>query len=173
MPRARRSWLPQLGVTLVFSAVLAPSAFSQYAPADHGAHGHAAVAERLGKVEFKVECNAAAQAEFNRAMALYHSFVWPAAKAAFDAVAQADPSCAMVHWGQAMVILDNPFTWPANLAPKLKSVSEALDRARAAGLKSQREKDYVGTVSTFVRDHERVDHRTRLQAYDEAMARLS
>jgi hypothetical protein len=173
MSRTRRSWLPQLGVTLLFSASLAPHALSQHAPsADHGGHVHTA-AKRLGTVEFKVECNAAAQAEFNRAMALYHSFFWPAAAAAFDDVLRADASCGMAHWGRAMVILDNPFAWPANLASKLKSGSEALDAARAAGLKSQREKDYVEAASAFVRDHDKVDHRTRLQAYDQAMAQLA
>ena len=154
--------------------VSASSALSQDKPAAaHSGHGHTVAAERLGKVAFKLECNAAAQAEFNRAMALYHSFAWPAATASFAAVAQADPSCGMAHWGRAMVILDNPFTWPANLAPKLKDVAAALDAARSAGLKSQREKDYVEAVAAFVRDHEKVDHRTRLQAYDEAMAQLA
>jgi hypothetical protein len=42
--------------------------------------------ERLGKVEFKVSCNEAAQKEFNRGMALYRSFAWPHATAAFEAV---------------------------------------------------------------------------------------
>jgi hypothetical protein len=158
---------------LLFSAVLAPCALAQTPQGAHRAHSHAVAAERLGKVEFKVECNAAAQAEFNRAMALYHSFWWPAASQAFEAVAQADPTCGMAHWGRAMVILDNPFTWPANLAPKLKDVAAALDAARSTGLKSQREKDYVEAVAVFVRDHEKVDHRTRLQAYDEAMAQLA
>jgi hypothetical protein len=169
-----RMFMPRFGATLLFSAVLAPYALSQTAPAgSHSAHSHAVTAERLGKVEFKVDCNAAAQAEFNRAMALYHSFWWPAASKAFEAVAQADPTCGMAHWGRAMVILDNPFAWPANLAPKLKDVVSALDAARATGLKSQREKDYVDAVAVFVRDHEKVDHRTRLQAYDDAMAQVA
>jgi len=30
----------------------------------------------LGKVQFNVDCNAAAQREFNLAMAYYHSFAW-------------------------------------------------------------------------------------------------
>jgi hypothetical protein len=157
----------RLGATLLFSAVLAPCALGQTG------HNHAGATERLGTVEFKVDCNAAAQAEFNRAMALYHSFWWPAASEAFAAVAEADPTCGMAHWGRAMVILDNPFTWPANLAPKLKDVSAALDAARSAGLKSQREKDYVEALAAFVRDHETVDHRTRLQALDDAMAQLA
>jgi Tetratricopeptide repeat len=166
-----RMFVPRLGATLLFSAVLAPWGWSQTAP--HSGHGHVAGAERLGRVEFKVECNAAAQAEFTRAMALYHSFWWPAASTAFETVAQADPTCGMAHWGRAMVILDNPFTWPANLAPKMKDVAAALDAARSTGLKSQREKDYVEAVAAFVRDHEKVDHRTRLQAYDDAMAQLA
>ena len=167
-----RMSLPRLAALLSFCVALSPGAFSQQS-GSHSAHDHGASVQRLGKVEFKVDCNAAAQAEFNRGMALYHSFWWPAASAAFDAVTKADPTCGMAHWGRAMVILDNPFTWPANLAPKFKDVVSALDAARSTGLKSQREKDYVEAVAAFVRDHERVDHRTRLQAYDEAMAEVA
>jgi hypothetical protein len=173
MPRVHSSLLAPITATILFSAGLAPSAFSQSSPSQDPAHAHSPGAERLGKVEFKLECNAAAQEEFNRAMALYHSFVWPAAAASFEAVVQKDPTCGMAHWGRALVILDNPFTWPANLAPKLASVSAALDAARSTGLKSQRENDYVDAVSAFVRDHDKVDHRTRLQAYDDAMSRLA
>jgi len=169
-----RSHSPGLGASLLLIVGLAYPVLGQGgASAPDPGHAHAGAAERLGKVDFKVECNDAAQSEFNRAMALYHSFVWPEANAAFEAAARADPTCGMAHWGRAMVILDNPFTWPANLAPKLKSVAEALDAARAGGLKSQREQDYVDALSAFVRDHEKLDHRTRLQAYDEAMARLA
>lgn len=138
------------------------------AAAGGGEHVH------LGKVEFKVECNAAAQQEFNHAMALYHSFVWPEAKAAFAAVAAADPTCGMAHWGSAMTLLDNPFVWPAGLTPSLLGeVALALDAARSAGLKSQREKDYVEALAVLVNDHETVAHGTRMQAYDKAMAELA
>jgi hypothetical protein len=129
---------------------------------------------RLGKVDFKVECNSAAQQTFNRAMALYHSFAWKPAGDAFAAVAKADPSCGMAHWGQAMVLLDNPFLWPGSLPPaKLNEIAAALDAARSAGLRSEREKAYVDAVATFVRDHEKVDYRTRVNAYDAAMEKLA
>jgi hypothetical protein len=129
---------------------------------------------RLGKVEFKVECNSAAQQEFNRAMALYHSFAWQHATDAFAAVASADPSCGMAHWGRAMTMLDNPFVWPANLpSEKLSAVASALDEARSAGLQSQREKDYVEAVAAFVRDHDTTDHRTRVQAFEEALGNVA
>src|SRR5262245_65565664 len=109
---------------------------------------------RLGKVAFKVECNSAAQQTFNRAMALYHSVAWKPAGDAFAAVAKADPSCGMAQWGRAMVLLDNPFLWPGSLPPaKLNEIASALDAARSAGLKGEREKAYVDAVATFVRDH--------------------
>ena len=56
---------------------------------------------RLGKVHFKVECNAAAQTEFDRAMAYYHSFAWELYKAPLDRALQADPTCGMAHWLRA------------------------------------------------------------------------
>jgi hypothetical protein len=130
--------------------------------------------ERLGKVDFKVECSAAAQQEFNHAMALYHSFDWTRAGKAFDAVAKTDPTCGMAHWGRAMVLLDNPFVWPANLpAAKLNEIAAALDAARSAGLKSERETAYVDAVTTLVRERDKLDHRTRHKAYDAAMEQLA
>ena len=80
----------------------------------------------------------------------------------------------MAHWGRAMVLLDNPFLWPGSLTPaKLDEIAAALDAARSAGLKSEREKGYVEAVAAFVRDHDKVDYRTRLNAYDAAMAKLA
>lgn len=143
---------------------LATPAFSQ------GAHHGVA---RLGTVAFQVECSPGAQQQFHTAMALYHSFAWSQAIAAFKEIAVADPTCGMAHWGQAVSILDNPFIWPAGLTPqKLDSVVAALDAANAAGLKSQREKDYVEATGTFVRDHTNRPHAQRLQAYDTAMSQL-
>ncbi|HRO60503.1 MAG TPA: hypothetical protein PK177_15275 [Burkholderiaceae bacterium] len=129
---------------------------------------------RLGTVEFAVECNDAAQARFSRAMALYHSFVWPEAMAAFDAIAAADPGCGMAHWGRAMTLLDNPFVWPSNLPPKvLEQVAAALEQARSAGLKTERERAYVEATEAFVRDRDTRDHPTRVKAFEEAMGKLA
>ena len=157
---------PHLIAFLTIGALgLVPSVAAQ----DHGGQ-----LTRLGKVEFKVECSSAAQQEFNRAMALYHSFAWQHATDAFAAVASADPSCGMAHWGRAMTMLDNPFIWPANLpSEKLSAVASALDEARSAGLRSQREKDYVEAVAAFVRDHDKTDHRTRVQAFEKALGKVA
>jgi hypothetical protein len=143
---------------------------AQFANAQIQAHGIA----RLGTVEFKVECSAATQPQFNTAMALYHSFAWPQAMAAFKAIAAADATCGMAHWGVAMSLLDNPFVWPAGLTPqKLNEVAAALDAAKAAGLRTARERDYVDAVGVFVRDHASTPHAQRLLAYDAAMAQVA
>src|SRR5258706_15910829 len=74
------------------------------------AFAHAREGERLGKVEFSVSC--AAQPEFNRAVALLHSFWFLPANTAFREIAAKDASCGMAWWGVAMVTLGNPLAGP-------------------------------------------------------------
>jgi Tfp pilus assembly protein PilF len=125
---------------------------------------------KLGKVSFPVSCNPAAQKEFEVAMAYYHSFAWPQNKAALERVIQADPTCGMAHWGRALGMLDNPFLWPGSLSPKLLADGQAaIDAARAAGLKTQRERDYVDALATFFKDADKLNHRTRATALEKAM----
>ena len=147
-------------VTLAGLVAVAPS-FAQHA-------GH----EKLGSVNFANTCSPAVQADLSRAMALLHSFWWGATVKAFNEVAQKDPSCGIAHWGVAMAVLENPFGWPPT--PKmLADGSAAVGRARAAGAKSQRELDYIAAIETFYKDHDKVEHRTRVVAYEKAMEQLA
>jgi hypothetical protein len=145
----------------VLGAALANPAFAQGKTA----------AEQLGSVRFQVSCSAGAQQKFHRAMALYHSFDWRRAGAAFDEIARLDPRCGMAHWGLAMVHADNPFAWPVSL--KLKDGSEAIEKARAAGAGTQRERDYIDALAELYRDHGNTPHRPRALAYEQAMERLA
>ena len=129
---------------------------------------------KLGKVTFPVSCNAAAQKEFEIAMAYYHSVAWPENKAALEHVVQADPSCGMAHWGRALGMLDNPFLWPGSLSPRILGDGQAaIDAARAAGLKTQREKDYVEALAVFFKDSDKLNHRTRATAFETAMLEVA
>ncbi len=142
------------------------------APAATQQQGHGIA--RLGNVEFKVDCNTAAQLQFHTGMALYHSFAWPEAIAAFKAIAAADPTCGMAQWGLAMSLLDNPFALPASLsAARLDEIAGALAAAQAAGLKNDRERAYVAALGRYVRDHATVPHASRMQAFDDAMTALA
>jgi tetratricopeptide (TPR) repeat protein len=128
--------------------------------------------EKLGKVHFPVSCSAAAQEQFDRAVALLHSFWLDEAAKAFAAIAQADPGCAMAHWGSAMTLFGNPFTWPLS-GKALPDGWAAVEKAKAAQAKTQRERDYIGAVEMFYKDWDKVDHRTRALAYAKAMEELA
>jgi len=55
--------------------------------------------EKLGAVHFSTSCNAAAQKEFDRAVALLHSFQFNQAIEGFNAALKSDPTCGIAHWG--------------------------------------------------------------------------
>jgi hypothetical protein len=132
-----------------------------------GEHGH----QVLGKVHFPVTCTSEAQAAFDEAMKLQHSFWHHAAVAEFKGVLQKDPTCVMAYWGQALSLLDNPFSPPP--AKNLAEGLAALEQARQIGARTQREADYIEALSTFYRDHDKQDHRTRVMAYERAMEELA
>jgi tetratricopeptide (TPR) repeat protein len=141
-------------------------------PADEGhTHDHG---EQLGTVSFPVTCNAAARTGVERGVALLHSFQYDDADKAFADAAAADPTCAMAHWGTAMSLY-HPVWAAANpsAAPtpaELKKGAEAVEKARAAGAKTDRERDYIAAVATFYTDAATLDHRARAVAFEKAMA---
>jgi len=136
-----------------------------------GAHEGPTRSDGLGDVHFVVSCTDAAQAQFHRAMALYHSFDWPRGKAAFAELASLDPRCGMAHWGLAMVAADNPFGWPVSL--KLADGAEAIQKAQDVGAATPRERDYIAALAALYKDHATVPHRQRALAYEQAMEKLA
>ncbi len=156
----RRNWSPMtFGIVAIALLVLAAGTYAQQT-------------EKLGKVQFEVSCTPAAQAQFNRAVALLHSFWFPEAAKAFTAVAQTDSACAMAHWGMAMTMMGNPLAGPPS--PKaLKDGSAAAERAKSAGGQTARERDYIAAIDQFYRDADKVEHRSRALAYEKAMEQLT
>ncbi len=112
-------------------------------------HQHAGQpAERLGKVHFDTSCQPGVGAAFDRAVALLHSFWYAAAIEAFEGVAKQDPSCAMAHWGTALAIWGNPLGG-TRTAQTLERGRAAIERARAAGAKTERERAYIAAVEAL------------------------
>jgi hypothetical protein len=129
-------------------------------------------AEKLGKVNFPTSCTPAVQPQFDRAVALLHSFWFQEAQKGFQAVAKADPSCGIALWGSAMTSLGNPLGGPPT--PRgLQEGAAAAARAQAVGAKTQREQDYIAAIASFYKDHDKVDHRTRALAYEKAMGAVA
>jgi hypothetical protein len=126
--------------------------------------------EKLGQVHFAVSCSAAVQPQFDRAVALLHSFWYSEAVKAFTAVTATDPGCAMGYWGVAMSLW-YPLWQPPSEA-MLKQGAEAVAQAQAIGGKSARERDYIVAIAEFYKDADTRDHRTRALAYEQAMERV-
>jgi len=126
--------------------------------------------EKLGKVDFPVSCDAAVQPQFNRAVAMLHSFWYEKASEAFAAVAEKDPACGMAYWGLAMTYY-HPI-WEAPNPTALKQGWAAVEGAKSAGAKTQRDRDYIAALEVFYKDSDKLDHRTRALAYEKAMEQL-
>jgi hypothetical protein len=156
---------PLLTVALPF-LLLAGAALAQ-----HTHHEEAAVSpEKLGRVEFATSCNAAAQPHFDRAMTMLHSFWYSEARKAFQAAADADPQCGISLWGVAMTWY-HPL-WAPPTSDELKAGSDAAMKAKAAGAKSARERDYIDAIHEFYRDAPTRDHKSRARAFETAMQNL-
>src|SRR5258708_22997936 len=101
-----------------------------------------AAPESLGKVHFPVSCTPAAQQQFDRAVAMLHSFwVSPAANA-FAEVAKSDPDCAMAYWGIATNRRANPPPRAPDPAA-LKTGRGATEKATTICPNTDRERDHV------------------------------
>ncbi len=119
--------------------------------------------KQLGKVHFETSCTPAAQKLFDQGMLYQHSFWYRSSKQAFEDTLKADPQCAMAYWGIALSLLYNPHSPPPPAS--LPAGLEAIQKAKALNAKTERERDYIDALAAMYVDHEKVDHRTRVQNY--------
>ena len=129
--------------------------------------------EKLGTVHFATSCSEPARPQFDRAVALLHSFEFGSAIAAFDAALATDPSCAITQWGVALSRWGNPFAVGARPATQVQQGLTAVERARSIGAKTDRERAYVDAVAKLYVDGERVPQQARVEAYRDAMAQVA
>jgi hypothetical protein len=153
------------------SLVILAMAIARPAPAQHD---HSA--DQLGRVVFPISCNAAAQRQFEQAMAALHSFWWEEGTGAFQAVAAADSTCAMAYWGLALNAWGNPFTGgPGGMGgtgERLRRGASAAERAATLGAASKREQGFLAAVQALYRGYDSIPNGRRLQAYSDTLARL-
>lgn len=154
-----RSALCTVVTLAVLSMSMQPPAFAQISGKD------------LGKVHFETSCEPKAQRLFNRALLYQHSFWYSASQQTFEDVLNADPKCGIAYWGIAMSALRNPHAPPP--AKNLAEGAAAIEKGKALGAKTEREVDYINALAVFYTDHDKVDHRTRLQAYLKAIEALA
>jgi tetratricopeptide (TPR) repeat protein len=128
--------------------------------------------EKLGKLSFPTSCDPKVQAEFERGVAMIHSYWFLIARRTFEGVLRQDPNCAMAYWGIALDLLNNSL---AVVPPRADAEAAwaALEKAREIGAKTQRERDWIEALSAYYRDHDKTPVNARLVAYNNAMEQLT
>ncbi len=156
------SHLRRIFLTLLFIFPLSPA---------QETHSHNAP-EKLGKVSFPISCTPAVQEQFNRGVALIHSFAYTAAENAFQGVAELDPRCAMAHWGMAMAYFHQ--LWDPPIVPATISIAQKeIQRAQQIGAGSERERQFINALGLIYQDAATVPYHTRAANYEHAMSDLA
>ena len=125
--------------------------------------------EKLGAVHFATSCGEVAQKEFNRAVALLHSFQFSRAIEGFDAVLRQDATCGIAYWGIALSDWSNPFAPGMKDKSQLQGGRHNAERGKTVGAKTEREQAYIAAVGKLYSGFESTPQRARLVAYRDAM----
>src|SRR5438477_2365886 len=150
--------------------LLTVPAFHAYAQ-DHPRHDSA---EKLGTVHFATSCNPKVAPQFDRAVALLHSFEFGASIRGFNDVLASDSTCAMAYWGIALSRWTNPMAPGNRPVALLQQGKQAVNAAeRLSGAASERERGYINAVGQLYDDYEHKDQRTRIIAYEQSMQDLA
>ncbi len=161
-----KRWGMRDPLRISLSFVLLLSSSSGQANHDHPAP------EKLGTVSFPVSCTAGVQEEFNRGVALLHSFAYSAARTTFQQVAARDPQCAMAHWGIAMTYFNQ--LWQPPLSPETSSIARnEIQRAEQMGAGSDRERGFIHALGLLFKDADRVPYPARALHYEQAMSSVA
>jgi hypothetical protein len=135
------------------------------------AHSHAAP-EKLGVVSFPISCQPEVQQQFDRGVALLHSFAYADARSAFQAVAAQDERCAMAHWGIAMTYFRQ--LWDPPILPEtVSSAQKEINQAQQLGTNSERERQFIAALAGQYLNADSVPYRTRALNYELAMSPLA
>lgn len=149
--------------------ILVPARLPAQQQHEHAAGG----ADQVGSdsVSFVTSCAPALRQDFNRAVALLHSFWFAQAIASFDAVAAKDPSCAMAHWGVALSRWGNPFAGLRS-AQQIELGRAAIQKAQATGSPTPRERAYIAAAAELFTSGDAATQRARTLAYEKGMERV-
>jgi tetratricopeptide (TPR) repeat protein len=138
------------------------------------AEAHNPPAPTAGEVSFPNSGAPEAQPAFLEGFALLHNFEYDDAATAFQKAQKIDPDFAMAYWGEAMT--KNHPIWMEQNRDAARAILERLgptSEARAVKAKTQREKDYLGTLELLYfgdKTHEKKEDRDF--AYADAVAKL-
>jgi len=163
--------------TLALGSLLSPLALTAQSMAGMDMSQDAPIStEKLGEVHFPVSCRPTSEVPFERGVALLHSFGYTQAERQFKAIAAADPTCAMAHWGIAMSQFHELWGRPDQAAletgvAQLQQASELVTNPKLKAKITSREISYIFALSDFF-SRAPVSYQSGADAYVRGMATL-
>jgi tetratricopeptide (TPR) repeat protein len=121
----------------------------------------------IGTVDFQTSCKPAVKDDFNRAVALLHSFWFAESRTMFEEVLKADPNCAISYWGIALTHWGNPFGG-LRAAQTIANGKAAIDKGQTTGSPTAREKAFIDAVAGLFSSADVATQRARVVAYEGA-----
>lgn len=126
----------------------------------------------LGTVSFPTSCQPAVQPEFEKGVAMLHSYWFNYAGQTFRSVLEKDPGCVMAYWGIALDLQGNTLSSPPTAAAA-RAAWEQLEKARGIEVKTERERMWLDAIRAYFRNHDTVPVGQRLIAYNDAMRQVT
>ncbi len=165
----------KLTMTILGSAVLTtacaepPATDSPPDPAEPSStEFHEPNHDELGEVAFQVTCADAVRHDFDRAVALVHHMMYQEARSAFQEISEADPECAMAHWGIAKTLFQP--MWPSRPGPSERQRGwDHVQTARDMGPGNEREAALLDATEAFFEDPEVDEYWPRIERWATAM----
>jgi len=154
----------RLGTAILLAFIAARGMTLEHQPAN---------GEKLGEVHFATSCNEPAQRDFDRAVALLHSFQFDRAIDGFHAVLRKDPACGIAYWGVALSDWGNPFAPGQKDVGQLQLGQQSSEQGNALGAKTERERSYLTAVGKLYVNFASTPQQVRLLAYRDAMATVA
>lgn len=124
----------------------------------------------LGSVSFPISCPAKEQQDFNRGVALLHSFSYKNARLQFQQINKGTPSCAMAFWGEAMSLYRQ--LWDRPSVNQLAEGSALIRQAKSLPIRTSRESAYIDAAAAFFDADPVVTFEARRDRYSAAMRRV-
>jgi tetratricopeptide (TPR) repeat protein len=132
-------------------------------------HQHDLTEPEVGSVHFATSCAKTVQTDFQRAVALLHSFQYEQARLVFQEVTKQDPQCAIAQWGIAMSHYHG--LWEnGDTAAGREAIKKAQQIAGAATI-TARERAYIDALAEIYRKDDNIAY-VHGQAFERKMAEL-
>ncbi|NMT65103.1 tetratricopeptide repeat protein [Marinobacter orientalis] len=144
--------------TAILTATLSISlpAAGHEEPANNGSPTSAD--DAVGTINFRADCSEHMRADVDHALGMMHHMMYTQAQAEFEAITEAEPGCAMAHWGVATSLFQ-PLWSTTPSAADITRGRQAIREARNAAGNTREQLLIDATAAFFDTETDQVEER--------------